>query len=195
MGEPPRYEAMRGRHKQTAAIVAIAVLLAATTGCGEDSGYHPTTVSPVPSGAGDSSSPSGTDGMSDEDQIRTLYNEFAVENWTAEKLPASQRRSYLERWMIDPALSRYLDGMAQLRKRGRIDKGKPVPHVKRIKINGKTAILVDCSDQSGIETVTSSGKVVDRGERYTALTVTMRRTASGWRVSDTDIGDKRCAES
>lgn len=169
------------------------VLLAATSACRNDPHLSPTTVSPLPSAVSASPTTSGTYGLSDADQVRAIYKEFAVENWAAERLPQSKRRSYLARWMIDPALARYVEGMALLRKRGRIDKGRPVSHLMGVRVSRNTAVLNDCSDQSKVTTVTSKGKVVDRGARHTWLVVTMKRTATGWRVSDTNIRDKSCA--
>lgn len=179
-----------GSHRQ---IAVAAVVLAATTACGNDRHSSPTTVSPLPPAVSASPTSSGTYGLSDGDQVRVIYREFTIENWAAEKLPPAKRRAYLARWMIDPALSRYVEGMAQLRDEGRIDKGKPVSHLMGIRINQNTAVLNDCSDQSTVTTVTSKGKIVDRGDRYTWLIITMKRTSSGWRVSDTNVRDTSCA--
>lgn len=181
---------MRGSLRQTAAVASIGALVAASSACSNDPRSVPATVSPLPSTSSPSSTPSGTAGMADEGQIRTLYEDFTVRNWHAESLPARQRRKYLAQWMIDPALSRYTTGMNRLRKQGEIDRGTPIPHVLRIKVDGKTAQLSDCSDQSHIRTVTRKGKVVDRGHQNTLLVVSLKLTPKGWRVSDTDIKSK-----
>lgn len=131
--------------------------------------------------------------MSDEEQVRAIYHEFAVKNWAAERLPADQRRAYLAAWMTEPALSRFVAGMSRLRKQGRLDVGTSVPHVFSVSTWKNTALVNDCADNSNLRTIDRAGKVVDRGRRSTWYLTTLKRTKDGWRVSDTRRKEQSCA--
>lgn len=182
---------MRGRLIQTLAATVVAVLLGATLSCAKDPRYSPRTVSPLPS-PHRHSSPSTTVGTSDEEQVRSIYLEFAVKNWAAERLPPEDRRVYLARWMTEPALSRFVVGMERLRRQGRLDVGTSVPHVFAVSIRRSTALVDDCSDNSNLRTIDKAGRVVDRGKRNTWYITTLKRTAAGWRVSDTRRKEQSC---
>lgn len=185
---------MRWSLRQTAAFGAIVILLTASSACAKDPRYSPTTLSPAPSRNNSSgvSSPTSTSAMSDRSQIRSLYNEFAVKSWSAETLPKERRRAYLAKWMIDPALSRFVNGMERLRRRGQRDVGIISPHVFAISIHGNSAQVQDCSDDSGLRTVNSAGKTIDRGKRNTWYVTSLRRTANGWRVYDARRKEQSC---
>lgn len=194
---------MRARRVRTAAPVA---LLAATglTGCSSGSGEEPAVLPPItatpstPAPVGTlpspSSTPTGTAGMSDARQVRSVYLRVAATYKKASQMPAADREPYLSQWMIDPALGIFVDAMAQADKRHERRTGKRVPHLFNVSVDGDTAHVDDCSDdREALRKDTDTGEVVAGGQEHLWYTADLKRTSEGWRIYRTSVRSEPCA--
>lgn len=177
-----------------AAVGSIAVLVVTSSACTEDPHNSPATLTPLPSTstAPRATTVTSTTGSSDREQIRAVYAEFERKSLAASRLPKSHRRRYLERWLIEPALTQWVSGMEQLGKTGQYDTGAGKPHIFAIIIHGNRAELDDCTDEGSIRTVDRTGRVVRRGQRHVWNVTRLRRTSVGWRIYQQGYKDESC---
>lgn len=201
-------DAMRGSHRHhhiSSALLSagLAVLVAFVIGaCStNDPKYRPGTLPPLspsaPTSASTSptASASGTQGMSDREQIRALYVDFIRHYPAVQRQPGSRRQQFLSTWMVDPALSamkRSID--RQMAHHERVD-GLAIPHIMSIQIAATSATVNDCADQSRVRKVdTRTGRTIDdSGSSTTWLVTWLKKTDVGWRVSRLGYRDKSCA--
>lgn len=195
-GKPSLYGPMRGILRHTAAATCIAAVLGASAACTEDPRNSPATLSPLrstkPASPSATATATSTIGTSDREQIRAIYSEFELKSLAASRLSKSPRRRYLGRWLIEPGLSQWVNGMEQLRKAGQYDTGAGKPHIFAIIIRGDKAELDDCTDESSIRTVDGSGRVISKGQRHKWNVTGLKRTAHGWRIYQQSYKDESC---
>lgn len=169
-------------------------------GCSHsDSRYRPGTLPPLsPSSAASVSTtrkpaPTGTQGLSDRDQIKSIYVQFVRHYQQAEDQPAAQRRAFLSRWMTDPGLSSMTEAIDRQVAEHKHSSGKFSPHIMSIRVTGSTATVNDCLDQRHFHMKdTRTGKVVGDGSDFLWTVVTLSHTAVGWRVSNPSYRNKTC---
>jgi hypothetical protein len=198
---------MRGslRHRRTSSALvsaglAVLVALVFSACSNDDPKYRPGTLPPLSPSDSTSGAPSpapsasGTQGMSDRQQVRTMYLDFIGHYPAVQKQPEGRRQQFLSTWMVDPALSAMKHSIdRQLANHERVD-GLAVPHIMSIRVTGTSAVVNDCADQSRVRTVdTRTGRTIDDSTSPTTWLVTwMKKTAAGWRVSRLGYRDKSC---
>ncbi|MBO0826741.1 MAG: hypothetical protein J2P24_03080 [Streptosporangiales bacterium] len=149
---------------------------------------HSATPTPTPT-------PTGTQGMSDQAQVKALYLDFIVHYTKAQDMPKSKRRTYLSRWLIEPGLTRYEQGIQeQLDKHERFE-GAFESRVFSVKVSGSSATIDDCAGQSRtLLRSTKTGKVIIHGPKRRAwITAKMKHTEAGWRIYYTNSPSRSCA--
>lgn len=173
---------------RTWSVAATAVALAMTlSACGEEE--KPVTLPSLTP----SPTPTTTTGLTDEEQIRTIYTDY-VAGWPdAQDLPKEERREFLTKWTIDPQQSGILEILSENDKQSLRYTGDSVPHVFRVKINRQTAVVDDCSDdRKATLKNTKTGKVERFGWNW--YVVKLKRTNNGWRVLTTSMRNESCVE-
>ncbi|MGH3095365.1 MAG: hypothetical protein ACRDMV_05120 [Streptosporangiales bacterium] len=195
---------------RTATAVPLLVLTAmgALTGCAfgpdeEPAALPPITATPTtPAPVGTLPSPSltptptptGTAGMSNRKQVKFVYLRVAAAYRKAKQMPAEDRRSYLARWMVDPALGIFVDAMAREDRRQERITASRVPHVFNVTVDGDVAHVDDCSDDSqSLRKDTDTGEVVGGGSEHLWYAADLKETSDGWRVYRTSIRSEPCA--
>lgn len=167
------------------------VVAMALTGCTDDDPkYSPGTLPPLSPTETTSTpvtgapSPSRTHGMSDEEQVKTVYIGFVKHYPLAQNVSKSSRRKYLSRWMTEPGLSTMVEGINDEVEQHQRNVGAFVPHIMSISVKGSSATVSDCMDQSKFNVRdTRTGKIVSTGPDRVWTIVYMKRTSNGWRVS------------
>lgn len=159
-------------------------------GCGsndeEPAVLPPATASPSPS-------PTTTKGLYDKQQVKYVYKKVVAAYGKAERMPAGKRREFLSQWMVDPALSQFVDGMAREDRKHHRTFGKSMPHIFNVTIDGKQAHVDDCSDDSALTLKnTKTGKVIQQGQPHIWLVAELQLSDGGWRVARTNVKDKLC---
>lgn len=187
MVEAARYVFMRGILR-TWSVAATAVALATTlSACGEED--KPVTLPSLTP----SPTPTTTTGLTDEEQIRTIYTEYAVSWMDAQDLPEAKREEFLAQWTADPHRATILQGLTDQEKHHQHLAGKPVTHIFSVRITRSMAIVDDCSDgRKVVRKDTKTGKVVERFDRYWYV-AGFKRTKHGWRMYKNDLKDESCA--
>lgn len=187
-----------GSIRRTTAGIVAALLLASSVACTHDDPDRKYgSVSPLPTQPATptaSPTPSGTQGMSDREQVRALYLDFNARNMRVQDYPRSRWRSYLSQWAIDPALKQFVDGTrAQVDKHQRFE-GAFEPHIFSVKVVGRKATVNDCTDQSHtLLRDKRTGKVTVRGPKKRAWIVArLKKTSVGWRIYYTNVRDQSC---
>lgn len=132
--------------------------------------------------------------MSNEQQVRVVYADYAVHWADAYRLPADERRRFLSQWTTDPLLTGILEGVVEDEEKNHRIEGRPVPHVFAVEVYDEVAQIDDCSDDSkAVIRNTRTGKIVDDGTpRRNWYVATLQKTASGWRIAGTEIKKKSC---
>lgn len=186
---------MRGSLRQTAVTIGIIASLGAMSACAKDGRYSPTTLSPVPSASKSSPTPTTPDtaGLSDREQVRTIYLDFAVNFPRAERMEPSKRRRFLSQWMAEPLLSEFLKGMDKQIRAGNHAHGRRYPDIFSIRIAGRDARVDDCVDESKVYIRSDkNGKVVRRGKPNLWQVADLSKTSHGWRIVGIDAKEKPC---
>lgn len=160
----------------------------------DDPNYKPGTLPPISSSVATATSkPTDTRVTSDKDEVEAVYRGFLKHFPSAQDVPKARRRSYLAQWMTDPGLSSMVKGInKQVDSHQRIV-GTYTPHIRSIRMKGRSATVSDCVDQSHFNVRdTRTGKIVSNGPDRVWTVVYMKRTAEGWRVSDPTWRRKSC---
>lgn len=131
--------------------------------------------------------------MSDKEQVRTIYLAYATHYQEGERMPLSERRKFLAQWMSEPALSEYVNGMERQVASGERSHGRDRPHVMSIVVAGAKATVDDCLDETKVSITNRTGKVVRQGKKNIWTVTDLKRTSTGWRVTEVDTRDKRCS--
>lgn len=190
--------AVGGIRFPAAHLIALLGLLAACTSVPED---KPGTLPPLSPNAttATSRSPSASDADLDVKTARgfyTSYLRFLSHEWTVQSMPAAARKNELNRWMVDPQLSRSLTATEAARRRNYRTVGPYLPHILSLTVRGSQATINDCIDNSKVRTEDSrTGRVIAGSVghgHFWAVTI-LAMTTSGWRVRDTYKKAKRCA--
>lgn len=201
---------MRGRRVRTTAAVPLLALtvLSGLPGCAFQPDEEPAVLPPVtatptmpapvgtlPSPSHSSpANPSGTAEMSNRKQVRFVYLRVAAAYRKAKQKPAEDRRPYLAQWMVDPALSVFVDAMAREDRRHEHITASRVPHVFNVSVDGDVAHVDDCSDDSkSLRKDTDTGEVVGGGSEHLWYAADLKETSDGWRVYRTSVRDEPCA--
>lgn len=187
-----------GRVRRAAVAAALAVLLAgaAAAGCGAGGDDRPRTIPSLdPSWTIPRPSPTGTEGMTDKEQIRAVYLDYNAHFQEAETMGRKERRRFLSQWLVNPALTDHVEGIGQQVRKGQRGHGHGIAHVIGIVVHGRTARLDDCLDESHIVIKDASGKVVKRGHKDVWLTSRATRTSRGWRLARFYTPEKSCHAS
>lgn len=194
MVEAPRYVGMRGTRRFSRVGMASVLLAVSTASCSDDAGRKPATLPPVtPSSI--SPTPATTEGLSDKEQVRAVYVAYVAGYPKGERMSPRERREYLAQWLIEPVLTRYVDGMERQAKEGQVSEGKRVVRIFSIKVAGKTAHVDDCADESGVSLKDAkTGDIVKKGKPNVWAVATLKKTSAGWRISNTDANEESCAK-
>lgn len=154
----------------------------------------PTTPAPVGTVPPPSPTPTGTAGKSEAEQVRSVYLRVAAAYKKAKQMPAAEREPYLSQWMVDPALGIFVDAMAQEDRRHEQGTSSRVPHVFNVAVDGDTAHVDDCSDDSeALRKDTDTGEVVGGGAEHLWYAADLKQTSEGWRVYRTSVRSEPCA--
>lgn len=169
-------------------------------GCGgPDPGSRPGTLPPLtgtatPSASGISASPSPTPTDADRPVVTKLYLDWSAHYLKAQDLAAGLRRAYLARWLVDPALSQYVDLMATGDEQYARVRGPRVSHVFAVAVTGTDARLDDCTDvHRQVVRDTRTGRAVGKRLRWVWTKATLARTGKGWRITEVKSSLKPCA--
>lgn len=178
------------------ALLCAAILIGCTHG---DPKYRPGTLPPLSPSETPSDSvtptqtPSGTQGISDKDQVNAVYLGFLKNYPEAQDVPKARRRLYLSRWMTEPGLSSMVKGINDEVAQHQRNVGGFVPHIMSIRVSGTTATVNDCMDQSKFDVKdTRTGKIVSSGPDHVWTVVYMKKTPDGWRVSHPTWKHRSC---
>jgi hypothetical protein len=167
-------------------VVAGAVVVLGASGCTSD-GKGPVDP-PVPSSAAVSVTPRPSPSGTVEEQILAQYRRFWTEALpAAEAAPPSRRTEILAAVVMEPALSYFVRGIAELDRVGERAYGHAVPVRETVKRRGSTALVTGCLDgsQAGRREA-ASGRILSRGVEREAVLVTLRAGSDEvWRVFQT----------
>jgi hypothetical protein len=160
-------------------VVAGAVVVLGASGCTGGSGkgpVDPPVLSPTPSSPAASIAPTGSPTGTVEEQILAQYRRFWTDVLpTAEAAAPSQRKSILATVAMEPALSFFVDGIAELDRAGQRGYGHAVPVTETLKRRGGTALVTGCLDgsQAGRRDG-ASGRILTRGAKSEVVLVTLK---------------------
>jgi hypothetical protein len=123
-----------------------------------------------------------------EEQILAQYRRFWTQSLpAAEAAPADGRRALLAPVAMEPALSYFVAGIAELDRLQQRAYGSAIPVKETLKRRGDTVLVTGCLDSSGAGKVDAkSGKVLTKGpEREKVLVTLMRGKDRVWRFYQT----------
>lgn len=158
-----------------AALLALLAVLAGLTACGSSS--HPGTIpSPTATVSQDASALAAVVGA---------YDALWPAGQRAEAAPEADRQAILTPVATSTQLATMLDGIAALRAADRRTWGQVVLHPYDVQVNGDTATVQDCQNDSRAGQMNAStGQRLTHGGPAVHLQATLRRGADGaWRVA------------
>lgn len=174
------------------------------TACGRpDPGSRPGTLPPLTgtvtpvASATSSATPtaSDTDADAGAKAVTRLYLDWSAHYLKAQDMAAGLRRAYLARWLVDPALTQYVDLMATSDEQYVRVRGPRVSHIVAITVTGSDAHVDDCTDvHRQIVRDTRTGRAVGRRLHWAWTTATLKRTNKGWRIDRVDSSLKPCVK-
>lgn len=179
--------------------LGVAALIATTVSCAdEEEPRELKSLSPSERAntASSSSTPTATptEGMSDREQIRTVYVDFLTHYTDAQDVPrGKKRRQFLAQWLVEPALSGLTKDINKQQDKGERSSGHLEPNIMTIVVDGKKTEVNDCIDQRQFLVKNKKGKVVRGGDPDYFWGVTFfRQTDRGWRIHYVASEDKKC---
>lgn len=175
-------------HRFVVTIAAVLTLVAVAAACTKDP--EPTELPPLPStptpgSSSPSPSPTGTEGLTDREQVRVMNVEFLKHYREAQDVPKAERKKFLTQWMTDAAAQEMADNIEAQRKKHLRSKGHFISNVTTVTFRDGQAIIRNCVDQSKFALLDErTGKDVG-GDHYDYFLAeyTLTRTDDGWRVS------------
>ena len=153
-------------------------------GVGACSHKHPDAALPTstaPDAPNASTSPTSSDSA-----VRQSYTGY----WSAlpraeHAIDEKQRRQLLEKYSIDPQLSKALQGINDLHSKGLTSSGYVVVHIEKVQMANDTATVWDCQDATkALIQKGKTGKAVSRGVPNDHIRATLSQGSDGqWRIS------------
>lgn len=186
-----------GRPRAAAGVVAALLTLAVAACSHHDPGSRYGSVSPLPPHSASPTptpTPTGTQGMSDQAQVKALYLDFMRHYPQAQMMSEAHRRTFLRQWLADPVLTRYLDSIqAQVGKHQRFE-GMLRPRIIGAKVSGTAAVVDDCLDAShGYVRDVRTKRIIARNPKTRVWNVArLKKTSAGWRIYDTRPRSESC---
>lgn len=192
-------------------VVLVALLCA---GCGRpDPGSRPGTLPPLtetavpvasatatpratPTGTGTAKG-TGTAAPTDggEKAVTTLYLDWSTHYLKAQDMAVGLRRAYLAQWLIDPALTQYVDLMATSDEQHIRVRGPRVSHIVAVSHTGSTAHVDDCTDvHRQVVRDTRTGRAVGKRLHWAWTVATLTRSGKGWRIEQVKSSLQPCAK-
>jgi hypothetical protein len=169
--------------------VAATYLVVGTVACSSSAPLSSTTPSSFPSTS--SSSPKSDDPAA----VEAVYASFWPTLTTFDRrYPEAQWKTVLSRVSVDPQLSQAIAVAKEQRRNGITLYGQPRPRTPRIKIGAKVkATLTDCVDfsRSG-QSDAKTGQRKTVGVAHTLVSLTLRKSVNGWRVSNVTFPAGKC---
>lgn len=173
---------------------AVVLLMPLCVGCGRaDPGSRPGTLPPltgIPASSTSSTAlpsasvpPAPTD--ADQRAVTTLYLDWSAHYLTAQDMATELRRTYLARWLVDPALRQYVDLMRTSDEQYVRVRGRRTSHVLAVTVSGSEAHLDDCTDvHRQVVRDTRTGRPVGKRLRWVSTKAALKRTGEGWRINE-----------
>lgn len=178
---------------------AAAAVCAALAGCSTNADANPApsttstgtaTTAATPSPSTSTTLDADAQEKKDRQDTELVWRRMESLVLTMASLPPDQAEAAFKEVAVDPQLTRLRGAYQTLTSRGEAGYGQPIIFVSwRQPINGAdTATMYDCQDgsQAGYLDKKTGNKLVV-GTPNTPITVSLRRTDAGWRVSDTAI--------
>lgn len=177
------------------------VTLVLAAGCG--AGAQPGGLPSAPGTSRPSISPSASESLTPPVAVTTGTPEeqaaAQAKLFISRALPAAyaaaatQRRTILQPFAIEPALRTYLTTMTDLDKQGRVRRGATTIISQTVERSGNTALVRMCgnTDTSHIFDKSTGQRLTKAGMREIIL-ITLKLTGSVWKVSGTDPTDQKC---
>lgn len=170
------------------------VLLVLCAGCGRtDPGSRPGTLPPLTGTPASSAAatvlptasvtptPADTDGSA----VTRLYLDWSGHYLKAQDMAPGLRRTYLARWLVDPALSQYVDLMRTSDQQYARVRGPRISHVLAVTVSGSQAHLDDCTDvHRQVVRDTRTARAVGKRLGWVLTKATLKRTGDGWRIDE-----------
>jgi hypothetical protein len=176
-----------------AVLAAVLTASVAMAGCDDKSDATLERPSAPQSGAGRNTASPAPKKPSTAEQILAQYEGFWSVVIPVADVPKERRRSTLEPYATEPALSRILRGVVAAEAYGRSGYGKYVLHPQSPRIKGAVATIRDCQDSSGVgQKNRKTGERLTRGVKRDPVVTTMRRVDGVWRVSEVKYLDGGC---
>lgn len=177
------------------------LLVPLCVGCGRpDPGSRPGTLPPLTgtpaSSTSSTATPSGTPSPTDADRraATTLYLDWSAHYPAAQDMATGVRRAYLARWLVDPALSQYVELMRTGDEQYVRVRGPRISHVLAVTVSGSEAHLDDCTDvHRQVARDTRTGRAVGNRLRWVLTKATLKRTPDGWRINQVKGSVTPCA--
>ncbi|HEX6444989.1 MAG TPA: hypothetical protein VF053_07885 [Streptosporangiales bacterium] len=191
---------------------AVVLLMLLCVGCGRpDPGSRPGTLPPLTtaatpepsarassapaSSASATPTPAPTSTGADLRAVTSLYLDWSAHYLKAQQMAAGLRRAYLRRWLVDPALSQYVDLLATSDEQYVRVRGPRVSHVIAASVTGTTAHVEDCTDvHRQVLVDTRTGRAVGKRLSWVWTKAALTRTGRGWRIAEVKSSLKSCVK-
>lgn len=185
-------------------IVLTGVLLAVAAACAPPPGEQPVTLHPLtPSSAAAPSTspspePSPTPSPDEEAAVEALYVDWQEHLGQSQDMSRSTRRTFFGKWLVDPALTTYTEGVQRHKDQHMRYEGERIPHILAIDVadDGRAATVRDCNDVRGLRLVDSrTGKRLPGTPTWLEHVAELKQTPEGWRIYQVKVTvDEKCAK-